>query len=314
MATLITIVVPVFAVMGIGYLFARLDLFREGTAKGLSDFTFTLAVPALLFRTVERTAVSLDQSLQLWGCFFGALLITWALATLATRLVLRRPATDAAAISMTACFGNVVMLGIPLSSSAYGASAAVPLTILLAAHTPVLWVLGSVQMALAETTRTQSLAMTLRGVAIDLARNPIILAVVMGSLWRLTGLGIHPVVDRVLALLGDASTTTALVAVGIGLVGVKIQGQAPTLAVLTVLKLLAMPAIAWVLATVVFRLEPVPAGVVVLLAAMPAGANAYLFASRHERVVNSTSGAIAMGTIAALLTVSLVVSMMAPGG
>ena len=44
-----------------------------------------------------------------------------------------------------------------------------------------------------------------------------------------------------------------------------------------VLKLLVMPLIAWVLAFKVFALPPVAAGVVVLFAAMPTGANAYIF-------------------------------------
>lgn len=312
MTQLISIIGPVFAVMGLGFIFARLGLFRPETAKGLSDFTFTLAVPALLFRTVERTAVTLDQSLLVWGSFFGALVIVWGLATVATRLILARPEPDAAAIGMTACFGNVVMLGVPLVTNAYGAAAAVPLSIVLAAHTPVLWVLGSMHMALAETDRRRSLAASLWDVAVDLAKNPIILGVVAGNLWRWTGLGIHPTVDRVLLLLGDASTTTALVAVGIGLVGIKFQGQAPTLGVLVVLKLVAMPVIAWMLSTLVFRLDAVSAGVVVLLAAMPAGANAYLFATRYDRVLNSTSGAIAIGTVASLATLAVVVSAMAP--
>jgi predicted permease len=54
----------------------------------------------------------------------------------------------------------------------------------------------------------------------------------------------------------------------------------------------------------VFHLPAVAAGVVVLFGAMPAGANAYIFAMRYQRVVNSTSGAIALGT--ALSVVSAV--------
>ncbi len=39
---------------------------------------------------------------------------------------------------------------------------------------------------------------------------------------------------------------------------------------------------------------------------MPAGANSYLFAMRYERVVNSASGAVALGTALALGTSVLV--------
>jgi hypothetical protein len=69
-----------------------------------------------------------------------------------------------------------------------------------------------------------------------------------------------------------------------------------------------------VLAYHVFLLPPVAAAVVVLFSAMPTGANAYLFATRYNRVVNSTSGAAALGTILAAITAAALVSaLVAPG-
>ena len=47
--------------------------------------------------------------------------------------------------------------------------------------------------------------------------------------------------------------------------------------VMCALKLLAMPAIAAILAFYVLALPPISAAVVVLFAAMPTGANAYIF-------------------------------------
>ena len=45
---------------------------------------------------------------------------------------------------------------------------------------------------------------------------------------------------------------------------------------------------------------------------MPTGANAYIFATRYQRVVNSTSGAVALGTILAALTAAALVSVLLP--
>lgn len=53
-------------------------------------------------------------------------------------------------------------------------------------------------------------------------------------------------------------------------------------------KLLAMPAAAFSLAKLL-DLPPLAAGVVVLSAAMPAGANAYIFAVQYQRLVNPVS-------------------------
>ena len=41
---------------------------------------------------------------------------------------------------------------------------------------------------------------------------------------------------------------------------------------------------------------------------MPTGANAYLFANRNGRAVNSASGAVALGTALAAITAAIVVS------
>ena len=48
----------------------------------------------------------------------------------------------------------------------------------------------------------------------NLARNAIVLGLIAGSLWRVTGLGLHPIAERMLSMLADASVPTALFALG----------------------------------------------------------------------------------------------------
>lgn len=76
--------------------------------------------------------------------------------------------------------------------------------------------------------------------------------------------------------------------------------------VISALKLLAMPAVAFVLAKLL-NLPPIVTGVVVLFAAMPTGANAYIFAVQYQRLVNPVSGAVALGTLLAAVTLPVVV-------
>jgi predicted permease len=76
-----------------------------------------------------------------------------------------------------------------------------------------------------------------------------------------------------------------------------------TVVVACALKLLAMPTAAFVLA--------LAAGVVVLFAGMPTGANAYIFAVQYQRQVNPVSGAVALGTLLAAVTLPVVVMVVA---
>jgi malonate transporter and related proteins len=290
------IVAPVFVLIAIGYAASLSGLLSNAAHKGISEFAFSIAMPALLFRTIAVAEVPALEPLHLWGAYFGSVAITWLLATVLSAAVLRRSQADAASIAMGSVYGNIVMIGIPLSLSAFGDAAAAPMALILSINTPLLWIAGTLHMEWAERKEGTSLARLLASIFVDLARNPLMIAIVAGSLWRLAGLGLHPVVDKVLFLLAQAGVPCALVALGASLVNFQIKGQAPTLATMCLLKLAVMPAIAWVLAFWVFRLPPVAAGVVVLFASMPAGANAYIFATRYERVVNSTSGAVALGT------------------
>ena len=45
--------------------------------------------------------------------------------------------------------------------------------------------------------------------------------------------------------------------------------------------------------------------------AMPTGANAYIFAVQYQRLVNPVSGAVALGTLLAAVTLPVVVVMVA---
>jgi predicted permease len=305
-----SIVLPVFTLIALGYLAARFDLLSEAGRKGLAEFATTLAIPALLFRTIAGASDLPPAPFHLWGAFFGAALLAGLLSVMVTRLLLRRPAEDAASIAMTSTYGNTVMLGIPLCLGLYGDAAATPMAVILAIHSPLYWIIATLYHQTAQRSAAMSAGALLTSVGRDLARNPLVVAIAAALVWRMTGLGLGTVPDRILGLLGQAGVPAALVALGTNLVGFRIAGQVPTLTSVLVIKLLAMPVIAAALAWGL-GLDRVTTGVVILFAAMPAGANAFLFAAKVQRATNSASGAVALGTLATFVTASLIVTWFA---
>jgi predicted permease len=300
-------VLPVFALIAIGWAAGRYQYFAADAVKAINDYTFYLAVPAFLFRTMAKVELT-EVPINMWLAFFGAAATTWLLATALVPRLLGRPAIDAPSIAMSSSFGNVVMLGIPISVAAFGESAGPPSAMLVSLHTPLLFLVGTVHQAMVADTGKRTLVGILQEMGAELARNPIILCIIAGTLWRFTGLGLHPAFDRVLLLLGQSSVATALVGLGLSLVNFEIKGQVPTLSMILMLKLIVMPSLAWILAIHVLELAPVAAAVVILFAAMPTGANAYVFAGKDGRGANSASGAVALGTALAVITASIIVS------
>jgi predicted permease len=147
----------------------------------------------------------------------------------------------------------------------------------------------------------------------QLIRNPIVLALLLGTFWRVTSLGLHPVPDRFLEMLGEAGVPTALVALGLTLAGYSLKGQWRGIITLMTLKLVCLPVAVWLIARYVVDLDPFWTHIALMLAAMPTGANAYLFAQRYDSGTAPVSGAIAVGTALSLITLSMLFVLMDMG-
>ena len=307
MLAIISIVVPVFGILGLGFLAARTNYLSEGAGRTIAEFAFKVAMPALLFRAMLAIGPLPGAPWRLAAAYVASILIVWTVTTVATRVLLRRPAIDAPAIAMGTVFGNTVMLGIPLTMMTFGPDAAAPIALLISIDTPLLWIIATLHIEFVRrgTSETKGSAVGALGqVLFDLARNPIVVPLIAGSLWRLTGIGIPTLLDRLLEILAGAAVPTALFSLGLSLAAYKIKGQAATLSFIVLVKLLIYPAVAYALAVWVFDLPPLWTSILLLFAAMPVGANAYLFAIRYDRAVNSVSASIAVSTALAVMTIA----------
>jgi predicted permease len=311
MATVL-IVAPVFALIAAGYASVLFRFVSEGAHKGISEFAFSIAIPALLFRTIVVSEFPDVSPWRMWSAYYGALAITWIAALAISALIRERrdAREDGVVFAIGSVYGNIVMLGIPLVLSSLGNEAAGPMSLILSVNTPLLWLCGILQMELVSRKRTGSVLSVIWPILADLAKNPLMLGIGFGVIWRFTGLGLNPVVDKTIELLAQAGSPAALIALGITLFRFEVKGERGSVAVISALKLLAMPAIAFALARLL-NLPPVVTGVVVLFAAMPTGANAYIFAVQYQRMVNPVSGAVALCTLLAAVTLPVVVMVVA---
>lgn len=312
MIAVLSIVTPVFALMALGYLAARLRYLPEATGPALAQFAFKVAIPVMLFRAMLTAAPVQGSPWLLLAAYLLVVAILWTAATAIAAFVLRKPAEDHSAFAMAATFGNTVMLGIPVSVMAFGPEVTTLLAILVAVEAVVLWILATLHMEIARRGRDLSLD-ALRGVVRDLLTNPVVLSLLLGLIGRAFGLSLPEMPDRMLLLLGQAGVPSALFALGMVLATFRLGGENASLFAIGSFKLLAMPALAYVMAQHVFGLPPLFVAVMVLHAAMPVGANAFIFATQYNRSPATTSAAIVSTTMIAVVTVSLLLAMLGAG-
>jgi malonate transporter and related proteins len=313
LTTILTTVFPVFGLILLGTVLAKVNIIDAAAGRGISLFVFNVAIPAFLFRTVSIMATQEAPPWNLWLAYFGGIALTWIITAYASRFAASLDHSGGAAASMATTFGNLALLGTPLALSHFGDSVAAPIGLILSVHAPSLWFAATLHRELARHSADFSVLGTARELVKQLARNAIILSLAAAALWRLTGLGLNPIPDRMLAMLSDAGVPTALVALGVSLAGYSLKGSFSGMASLIGLKMLLMPVLVYVLARYAVTLPPLWIKLAVLFAAMPTGANAFLFAQRNNEAVAPVGAAIAAGTALAALSASVLLYLMDNG-
>lgn len=269
--------------------------------QALSNAAFYLFVPALLFRTMVRLDLGSLPGPTLAAYFVPA--SAFALAVYAWqrhRLPQRGEHTPAAPAirTVSAMYGNAVQLGIPMAAALFGEAGLALHIALVSLHALVLLTLLTVlvESDLARSNAGQTRWQTLRSTVRNALIHPVVLPVLAGLAWNLTGWGLHPVLDQALQGLGSAVVPLCLVLIGLSLASYGVRGGLRSALGLVALKLLALPAVVAVVAHAGFGLGGLPLQVLVMMAALPVGNNALVFAQRYSARQGETTLAIVLST------------------
>ena len=306
MDTVVDIITPVFGLVIIGYACARLKVIDEGAIRGLSAFVFNVAIPVMLVRTLSQFTAPPSFDARYLVAYFVPTLAIFILGAAAGRWGAEDWRASLGTHGLTASYSNAVLLGIPLILAAFGEAAALPLTLFIACHGPIMLSLASVA---SELGRAGSIGGGAMGGIWRLFANPILIAVLIGVVMMLTSTPLPGPLDSIAALLASAAGPCALFALGASMVQYRIAGQLRAASLFIVVKLLAHPLLVW-LAAMMLAVPPLSMAVVVTLAALPTGATAYLFATRDNGNIAATTTTIFLSTGLSIATLAVVISLM----
>ena len=308
----------IMATVALGWLatrlgwFGRITLDEDGRAAGndparvLSNVAFTLFVPALLFRTMVRQDLSAMPGRLLAAYFVPAVLCTLVFYAWQRRAGLQ-PAAASATRSVAAVYGNAVQLGIPMAAALFGETGLALHLALVSLHGVLLLTLLTVlvESDLARGNTQASRGDTLRSTVRNAVIHPVVLPVLAGLAWNLTGFGLHPVLDQTLLGLGSAGVPVCLVLIGVSLATYGARDSLPGALRVSAFKLLLMPAVVLLVARFGFGLTGMPLAVLVMMAALPVGSNAIIFAQRYGTLEGEATLSILASTVAFIATAAL---------
>ncbi|MGX5802007.1 AEC family transporter [Bradyrhizobium sp. Arg314] len=305
MSPLTETVLFVFSLVALGYLAGFTGYLKPASGEGISEFAVNVAMPLLLFRTMVKSDFHGVTPWSLWGAYFAAAAITWAAGHLVMTRVFGRDARAGIVGGVSSAYSNVVLLGAPFILGIFGASGFEVLSLLVSVHLPIMMMASIVlfEMFGRGSGETVHPLRVIKSFLRRLFINPLIIGILAGLAWRLTGAPLPDLVGRLVDTLADTAGPVALFAMGLSLRRFGISGNIRPALALSGLKLFLMPAL--VLAFVwLLGLPPLTAKVAVVVAALPSGINSYLIAVQFNTGQALASNQMTLATASAVLTTS----------
>lgn len=299
--------VVIFVVIGIGFLLGRRGTLGDQGQQVLTRLVFYVATPALLIDVVAHAdlAVLFSSGLAVAaGTAFAVAIVYVALA----RAWLRRAWPDSVIGALSSSYLNGGNLGIPVAVFVLGDASFVAPVMLFQ-----IIVYAPIALTILDVTTTGR-AGSVRGVLGSIVRNPIALGGLVGLAIAVSGwIPPAPIMDSV-ELVGGASVPGALLAFGLSLSGTRVlkKGTSPRrdVAVASVLKAVAQPALAYLMGNYLLGLDGHTLYAITVVAALPTAQNVFVYASRYGRGTVLARDAAFVTTIAAVPAVLVITALL----
>ena len=300
MQLLANVILPVFLVIGFGYVARWRKLISDDQVDGVVWFAQTFAIPCLLFTAIARLDLGQEFDWRLLISFYAGALNSFALGFFGARFLFSRDWEDCVAIGFVALFSNSVLLGLPIMERAYGPDSLAPNYAIIAVHSPICYAVGITAMELIRN-RGGRLRDTARHVLVAMFRNALVIAIGLGFIVNLTGLPLPDVADQALDMMVRAALPVALFSLGGVLYRYRPEGDFRTIGFVVCLSLIAHPLITYGLARA-FGLSTEVLRSAVVTAAMAPGVNAYVFANLYGRAKRVAASSVLFGTAGVMVT------------
>lgn len=285
--------------MALGYALKKGSFFSTGFVGDLNRFIFYIALPVTLFLQTS------DMSDAFAGAGLAAVMQPLAIvsvAIVATIVAIRSPPARRGPFTQASYRSNMAYLGLPIVATVYGDAALGIVAVTIAAGVVSNSVVSILVLRMNDPEAgSQSLWVRL----LDVAKNPLILAIVLGLGFSITGLTLPALAHETLSLLQRVSLPLVLLVVGYSFSFARVSSRLMVAVGAAGLKLVFMPMFAWAVLTWGFGVEGFVRSVIVLMTAMPTAIASQSFAAAFNADEQLAAAAVSFSTLASLVTIPL---------
>ena len=302
MTDVLNLTIPMFSLIGIGYLLKRIQFMSEQDGTVLSKFAFYILLPPLMFTSILSGDAS--KSLNINFIFsYEIITISIFVLTYLLGVLIKLKTMEKAIFGLNAAYPNYGYIGVPLCILAFGAEAAIPLALILLADTFVL-LTTLIFYKLTETTKT-SLQELSKEIVQRFIYNPLMMSVFIAFIFSIADIKIVTAIDRTLSIVAASATAVALIALGVSLNVTSIKNQKSVLFFITVIKLIVHPILIFIVFQFQTNIDPIWVKTAIVCASLPVAANVFFLANYYKNFESESAAAITITTIVSSITVTI---------
>jgi len=308
MIDVLNLALPYFGLIFIGFACGKLKQIPDTALAWMNFFIVYVALPALFYRILAQTP--LEQLARLDFIFATTLATFWAFVVsfVIGMAILRGNIGQSTIAGLAGSYGNIGYMGPGLALATLGPQAAVPVALIFCFDTLLLFSLVPFLMALANPQQ-KSIGATTIEVARRIVTHPLVIATAVG----IASAAVHfqpPVaMERLLQFLQNAAAPCALFTLGVTVALRPLKKIPWEVPFLVAVKLALHPLLAFLLLSLFGPFEQSWVYTAILMAALPPALNVFVFAQQYDTWVEQASGAVLVGTLISVLTLTSVMWM-----
>jgi len=303
MSEIAGLVFPLFGLILLGYVTARLMKQPKEAMGWLSAFIIYLALPALFFKLLSKTPVEKLASWDFISANIAATFVIFLSVFLIAKAVRRAPVQEATIQGLAGAYGNIGYMGPAIAILTFGEAAAVPVALIFCFENIMHFTLAPTFMALSGGDKMKPGAVALQIVK-RIAFHPFIIATVVGVGAAFLHLSPPLPVERLIDYLAQAAAPSALFAMGVTLALNPLKRVPIELPFIVLVKLVVHPALMYLVLSWAGDFDPTWVFTAVMLAALPTATNVFVLAQQYGFWVERASACILITTMISVVSVS----------
>jgi predicted permease len=298
----LNVTMPIFLVMVIGWILRQIGMLDEHFVSVCNKFNFKVTLPFMVFRDLSGVDIRAEFDLKfVLFCAISTTICFWAIWG-AAKLFLKKKELRGAFVQASFRSSAAVM-GLAFINNIYGSSAMGPMMIIGAV--PLYNIFSVLVLTFEAQTEEGESRDTgkIKDACINIAKNPIIISIVLGVVAALIGIDFPTIIDKTVNSVAQLATPLALIGLGAGFEGRKALAKMKPTLWASAIKLMIQPLVFLPAAVALgFTGEKIIA--ILIMLAAPATPSCYIMAKNMNNDGVLTASIVVMTTLLAAFSLT----------